>query len=457
MQTALERHVQAVRQLLRDGPSSGQNIMQTLDISQPTLSRAITAMADDIVRMGAARSIQYALRDGTRADLDLPIYRVTREGRLHELGRLIPVLPEGYVMAQADGAQHHSDGLPWWLFDMRPQGYLGRAFGKQFAQQHPALGLPERIPEWNDTHVMRALKAQGADLPGNLLIGEDARQQFLHAPVPTPIALADRSRAYAELARAAERGEVAGSSAGGEQPKFTTHAQTAHGPRHVIVKFSAPDDNAVSERWRDLLLAEHLALHTLAEAGMPAASTAILDHGAQRFLESERFDRVGALGRRALHSLEALDAEFVGQAGNWPELATALAKRRCITPEAARGAKQLWAYGQLIGNTDMHRGNLSFIAEHGRPYDLAPAYDMTPMAFAPRSSGSLPDTLAAPQQIDPQVPADVWRQALPWAQRFVQALRQAQQSGGLSARFAPCVDALSAHVAQAGALIGRLG
>lgn len=32
---------------------------------------------------------------------------------------------------------------------------------------------------------------------------------------------------------------------------------------------------------------------------------------------------------------------------------------------------RLWAFGMLIGNTDMHHGNLSFISSHGRPYQLA--------------------------------------------------------------------------------------
>ncbi len=42
----------------------------------------------------------------------------------------------------------------------------------------------------------------------------------------------------------------------------------------------------------------------------------------------------------------------------------------------------------MIGN------NLSLISEHGRPYSIAPAYDMTPMAFAPRSGGGLTDALS---------------------------------------------------------------
>ena len=50
---------------------------------------------------------------------------------------------------------------------------------------------------------------------------------------------------------------------------------------------------------------------------------------------------------------------------------------------------RLPCFGTLIGNSDMHSGNLSFVAERGRPYNLAPAYDMTPMALAPRTGGGI--------------------------------------------------------------------
>ena len=89
---------------------------------------------------------------------------------------------------------------------------------------------------------------------------------------------------------------------------------------------------------------------------------------------AQRFDRIGTLGRKAVVSLAALDAKFVG---------------------AAETAEVLWAFGALIGNTDMHAGNLSWVSEHGRPYNIAPAYDMTPMAFAPSNSGKLPNTVPA--------------------------------------------------------------
>lgn len=84
-----------------------------------------------------------------------------------------------------------------------------------------------------------------------------------------------------------------------------------------MVKFSELPNSPVSQRWRDLLWAEHLALTTLRQAGVPAAASAVIDHEGQRFLEVIRFDRVGTLGRKALMSLSALDAEFV-DAGRAP-------------------------------------------------------------------------------------------------------------------------------------------
>ena len=69
----------------------------------------------------------------------------------------------------------------------------------------------------------------------------------------------------------------------------------------------------------------------------------------------------------------------------------------------------------MMGNIDMHKGKLSFITEPGRPCALAPACDMTPLAFAPRSCGGLPNDLPEARQ-DAAVPAALWYQALSWAE-----------------------------------------
>lgn len=441
----------ALRLQLAKGPAGTRQLIEIIGFSQPTISRALTEIGAPVVRMGAARSIQYALRDERRGLGDIRIYRVGANGVLENVGLLTPVLPDGFVLFEDNGKASHSAGLPWWLQDMRPQGYLGRAYANRHAGE---LALPSRLGDWNDTHALRALLMQGHDLVGNLLIGDLARDRFLSTPSPTPIAFADKPAAYLGLAQAAASGDHPGSSAAGEQPKFTAYAMTPNGARHVLVKFSEAESGPVTERWRDLLLAEHLALQTLCDAGVSAATSRVLDHAGQRFLEVERFDRTGKLGRLALHSLAALDAEFVGSGnGSWPAIVRRLASERHVEKAAVSDAELLWAFGTLIGNTDMHLGNLSFIADRGRPWRLAPAYDMTCMAFRPTGSGRLQDSLAN-AVITAEVGNDLWRKAQAMAEDF---LRRVQAEAGFSARFVPCVAALRAHVSEAAHRIGRLG
>lgn len=447
----MSSHTDIIRGRLSSGPLSARQLLESMGTSQPTISRALRVLGGEIVRVGAAQSIQYTLRDTMRGLEDIPIYRVDSEGRIRKLGTLVPVRPEGFVMCPEDGVTLHSDGLPWWLFDMRPQGYLGRAYA---ARHGVELGLPDRLKDWTDTHSLRALLVHGHDVVGNLLLGDIARDRFLAAPVPDPIVEEQKTEEYSRLALEAARGETAGSSAGGEQPKFTAYTMTPDGPRHVIVKFSELEEGPVSERWRDLLLIEHLALDTLREAGIPAAKTQILERGGQRFLEIERFDRIGDLGRCALFSLAALDAEFVGTgSGNWPTIARHLVDEGQIRREAADGANLLWAFGTLIGNSDMHSGNLSFVAEHGRPYDIAPAYDMTSMALAPRTGGGIPDIIAE-AIIHGSVNNGTWQRAEELARAF---LVRVMASEGFSHRFGTCIAALERHINTASTKIGRLG
>ncbi len=435
-------HIDSIRLRLRSGPASARQLVDRLEISQPTASRALAALGDEIIRIGSGRSIQYALRDGGRGLDNIPVYRIAADGTIRRLGMLIPVCPNGFVMHQEDGRCLYSDNLPWWLLDMCPQGFLGRAYAEHHAA---ALGLPPSLAEWSETHMLRALVAHGEDVVGNLLLGDVARERFINAPLPVPV---DHLQ-YPRLADAAERGEIPGSSAGGEQPKFT-----AFTGQHVIVKFTSANDNPVAQRWRDLLAVEHIAAEVLHVAGIPASRSRLIDIANRRFLEVERFDRVGALGRRALFSLASVEAEFVGDAQSpWPVLSERLAAHGIITEDAAAVASLLYAFGVLIGNSDMHNGNLSFVAEHGRPYQLAPAYDMLPMAFAPRSGGALPDSLPA-ARLHPGIHTETWHMAIALADEFIMNM---ERDGRLSDGWAPCARALVQHFEEARKRIGRLG
>jgi hypothetical protein len=399
-------------------------------------------MPGEIVTLGAARSTHYALRDSFRGLPDMPVYRVNAAGQIEALGQLMPVRPDGFVMRDANGQTSYHAGLPWWLTDMRPQGFLGRAYARQHAT---GMGLPADVRHWSDTDALRALLRNGSDAVGNVLLGDLARDRFVNAPAPVAAGADD----YPRLATEALTAGDTSSSAGGEQPKFCTWSDRGH----VLVKFSVAEDNPIAARWRDLLLAEHLALQTLAAAGVSTAASRVVDVGVQRFLELERFDRSGAFGRRALMSLAALDGEFVGNAtAPWPVVTAELARQKVITEQARADATLLYAFGTLIGNTDMHAGNLSFVSDQGRPYALSPAYDMLPMAFSPTAGGVVMDTVSS-AHIHPAVDGATWRAAHGLAQTYLARLRS---DTGFSAAFQPCIDALHAHLADATQKVGRL-
>lgn len=371
---------------LRHGPATAAELQREFDISQPTLSRRVAALRGQVVAFGRARATRYALQRHIRElAAELPVYRISSAGEAREIGVLIAVHGGfAYRDLESGGSSFH-DSLPWFLADMRPQGFLGRLFPRL----HPELGLPERVADWNEDQVLYAVARRGDDMVGNLVIGEESFTRWSANPTPVALAEGERAGRYPALAEQALAGEVAGSSAGGEQPKFLLAVAARPAVQHVLVKFSEPLDSAAGRRSGDLLLCEHHALQTITAAGLPAAQTQVLDAGGRRFLEVARFDRVGERGRKGLISLAALDDQFVGDRRDWLTTALALERLGWIEPDDVQRVGWLQAFGGFIANADMHFGNLSFLYEGRRPIVLAPVYDMLPMLYWPRR-GELP-------------------------------------------------------------------
>ena len=364
--------VQALR--TRGGVATSLELQTLLGLSQPTVSRALAPLlaSGEVRSLGAARSRRYLLPravDGVGSDV--PIMRIDERGVVTPFSRMFPLPGGRFWVDEADGVSQLHDGLPWFLNDMRPQGFMGRTF----AAAHPELQLAADPRRWNDDDALKAMVMFGDDLPGNLVVGEQAFERY-HG-LAQRASRVDSWQAFPALADAAMQGGLPGSSAGGEQPKFCT----VHSGRHVLVKFSPASDSAVSQRMRDLLVCEHLALQTLAQAGRPAATTQIFLAAGRVFLESERFDRTPQ-GRIAMVSLEVYDSEYIGKADNWAATANRMAECRLLTPFDAAQLRFLEAFGLLIANTDRHYGNISLLLKDDDWY-LSPTYDMLPMLYAP--------------------------------------------------------------------------
>ena len=371
-----EELVFKIRLLLKQKAGiSAKAICHELLISQATFSRLMTKIPD-VLKIGRARSLQYALRRKI-ADVGevVPLYEIQKDGKETLLAKLHAVYPRGfYLEGVANSAQSKIYGdLPFFLDDLRPSGFLGRLIPRA----HPELGLPHDIRSWTADHSLNYLVRLGWNEVGNFILGNQA---FILHQKQTRLKQQDVSASeYPKLAQEILLKGNAGSSAEGEQPKFFVPE------RGLFVKFSPAVRDNLSQRVADLLVSEHLVHETLNEFGMNAISSKIVQENNQIFLEMERFDREGK-GRRGIISLRAMNAEFVGKPGRWSEVCEALVGLRIISQEIHAKTMRVELFGQMIANTDMHEGNLSFYFENLKCGDLAPVYDMLPMHYAPQQN-----------------------------------------------------------------------
>lgn len=427
--------------------------------------RAVRAASPEVLTIGRARRTYYAARRRLRGSAEpLPVFQVDERGGSEEVGRLNLAYPDGTAYEFSapsawplDDSMRDGwfDGLPYFLQDLRPAGFLGRRFARAHAQ---VLQLGDDPRQWSDDDVLHAISLFGADQSGNLIVGEAAfrlwQDQIQHPPVCLEVSQV--LQAYIERAQTAMQDGEAGSFAAGEFPKFTALRRLNHAPTHVLVKFSGSDDSPGTQRWSDLLVCEHLAAQTLATVpGIAAAQTSILQAGNRTFLEVVRFDRHGIRGRSALCSWESFNYGWFGLAGRpWTQAAAVLLERELIDRDAAQTIMRLWHFGQLIANSDMHDGNLSFMpraSTAASPLILAPAYDMLPMLYAPQRGVELP-----PVNFNPRLPLpterEAWRIAAAAAEQF---WSRAADDPRITAEFRViCADNLSAVRKTVGLLRG---
>lgn len=416
-------------QTLRRNPRAGSKDLCSLlgGINRSTLTRNVIALGGQVIGLGSARRSRYALRQPLRGDLaELPLYRIDEHGNGHELGQLALTYPSGTACTfktafpwplDADMADGWFEGVPYPLLDMRPQGFLGRNFAHRYGSD---LGVSDDPQAWSDADVIHVLSQRGYDQPGDLILGEPAYRRFLmfrHQAEDRFLPDSQIEQTYRDRAADALSRGIAGSSAGGEFPKFMASRMLGGRKVDVIVKFSGEDDSPAVRRWSDLLICEHIALETLNEAtdalNVQAAESAVYQYAGRTFLEVVRFDRQGDLGRLAVCTLASLNPALVGMVAPWPKIAHALHGAGWLSADAVERIALAWWFGKLIANSDMHEGNLAF-----RPgLILAPIYDMLPMHYAPLRGGEVPEQSYSPEL---PLPAEtrIWHIAASLASRY---------------------------------------
>lgn len=434
-----------LRALVTLAPLDAASVCERLQISQPTFSRLWQRAGPDMVRLGAARATRYAMLRTVR-DLDstLPVFEVRADGSSVLFGQLRTLQNDWYWFAPANGAPQLMLGLPFWLQDLRPQGFLGR----MVPAMHADLSLPPSISNWSDDDTLYFLARRGEDVPGNLILGNEAWRRFRSAdslaPTLAQVPAHLRADEYALRAQQANAGEAPGSSAGGEQAKFTALIARADGRcEHVIVKFSPPPDSVGGRRWADLLVAEHLALQTLRDFGVAACVSELVLTPERVYLEAVRFDRQGRLGRAPMVSMAGVDTLLGALDKNWSGSTRLLHEQGRLTADDWQRVCLLDVFGVLIGNSDRHPGNLSLSWQADGRFALAPVYDMLPMMYRPNQQGEV-----VGREFEPALLDRLELRCLPQAQQMALAFWQrVQQDERISAGFKSLAARHAARVA----------
>ncbi len=370
------------------GVMDSAQLQQALSRSQPGVSRLLATAAGHVLVIGQGRSTRYAWPQPIHGAAGRQaLHWVDASGQVQRFGEL-SFLPGARVHVRGDGFETLTTGkLPWFLTPLRAEGFLGRALALRLAP----LGLGSAPERWTLEQLLFAA-LQTPDPPGAITLGDAS---FPELPALDLDALSAAVQSTAPC----------GSWAGGEQAKFLARDDNGH---PVLVKFSPPRGSPFGERWHDLLHAEHIALTLLAEHGVPVAASRMLHTQRRTGLVSRRFDRVGRHGRLHVVPLWAAHDSFVpGPINHWADSCEALERQRRLPAGSAAQARALLQFGRLIGNTDMHMGNLSLQVQREdiakARFTLAPLYDMLPMRWRPDpQSGQLWETPFTPNAAETQ-------------------------------------------------------
>ncbi len=390
-----EQQREKLRDMLALRVFGPRELMQGLNVSQPTLSRLIQSMGDEIVVMGKGRSTCYGRPRKVHGQISqFPIYTIDPRGDALLHSHLTALQGGQYWLETTDGTGELHAQIPWFLNDLLLHGYSGRSFAQRYSQ---ALQVPRKLLDWSTDNRLFAVSQYGFDQTGNLLVGEDSLTRYFADARNSraPISVDEQPWVYPQLAQKTIAGENDTALVGGEQPKFTACLNESGVPCHMMVKFSPAVDSREARRYADLLICEHLALEAIRSAGHNAARSRVTMAGTQVFLSLKRFDRRGALGRLPAQSLKSVHKRINAPCDHWIDASLRLERKAMISASDARKLRWLAIFSDLIGNTNQHFNNITLIPHQQDFYILSPAYGIRPTLYEP-VAGEIPQRLFTP-------------------------------------------------------------
>nr|WP_319394661.1 hypothetical protein [uncultured Desulfobacter sp.] len=203
----------SIKEYLKRGPSTSKEIQAATGLSQSSVARRLRALGDNIVQIQDGRSIRYAATCNAFGVNDkIPLGFVDHLGKISVAAFLRPLSHGGYFLQPVthisplllgENGNGLYDGLPYFLYDLRPQGFLGRQISRKMAT--PLEEFPSDPRQWTNTHIGKYLISNGDDLPGNFILGEQSILRLARKPYGIT------GKLYPKVAEDVLKGEIPGS------------------------------------------------------------------------------------------------------------------------------------------------------------------------------------------------------------------------------------------------------
>lgn len=259
------------------------------------------------------------------------------------------------------------------------------------------------LPEGNarTNHAMTAglapdntfglIRAYGRDTTGAALFVEPGTGDPTRAGRYERIEIEEVSERlrYADVHSPARYGGVTGESSAlpGMVPKIALHRDGPNwfackdgAPSTWILKRAFPSDSGIG----DIIDTEVACLALAGEVGLTTVQAEVIDFGTQRAIAVSRYDRQATGPDPRLHQEDL--AQAIGLSTSDPNRKFQYGSQM---PSLSHGAHvlrldggnpdrllRLATFSHLVGNTDMHAKNISFLRLPDRRVTLAPAYDI---------------------------------------------------------------------------------
>jgi len=293
------------------------------------------------------------------------------------------------------------------LFNV-PSGYLAQLLARRYPEE-----LTPNAKQWTSPEILKAMLFAGNDLSGGVMFFENEREmqkafnQPLDEDVSYYIGDDDLNRIKAIQMQYQNLSASRQSNLGGAKPKFLANRVHADGTYdNVMIKYSVPGDLLFEEESRQLVL-EHACLKALRLNGISAVDTRLIrdDVTGQIFFESVRADRSlrnSPAQHPAVNHWISAQAWHTARGGASSDPVHTVVRQlhanrqnnatinddgksiyRPQDTQALHDFITLVAFNYLVGNSDLHGGNLSLqhqgIDKNGEVIiGHSPAYDVEP-------------------------------------------------------------------------------